>query len=66
MTSATLHRAAYASAAVLSFPLFLVTLLFALSLINPMGLAFLTTFEVKNSSTKELWVTPIGAVNTAL
>jgi hypothetical protein len=63
MTSATIHRAAYASAAVLSFPLFLVTLLFALSLINPMGPAFLTTFEVKNASGKELWVTPIGAVN---
>ena len=32
------------------------------SLINPMGLMFLTGFTVENASDEEVWVTPIGAV----
>lgn len=56
------ERILYGAAAVLAFPPFLVSLLLALSLVNPMGLAFLTTFTIENQTSKQLWVTPIGAV----
>ena len=42
-------------------PLFCVTCLFTCSLVNPMGLAFLTSFEVVNSTHEDLVITPIGA-----
>lgn len=51
--------------AVLCFPLFLLTLLMAQSLVNPMGLMFLTTFTIENRTNEHIWVTPIGAVGSA-
>ena len=51
--------------AVLCFPLFLLTLLFGLSLVNPMGLMFLTTFTIENRANEDIWVTPIGAVGSS-
>jgi|JI10StandDraft_1071094.scaffolds.fasta_scaffold253618_3 hypothetical protein len=42
-------------------PLFCLTCLFTCSVVNPMGLAFLTSFEVVNSTDEDLVVTPIGA-----
>ena len=52
------------AAAILTFPLFLLTLLVAFSVVNPMGLAFLTSFEVVNETEEPLFVTPIGAVGS--
>jgi len=43
-------------------PLLLLTLLVGLSLVNPMGLMFLTSFRIHNQSGEDLWVTPIGAI----
>ena len=42
-------------------PLFCLTCLFTFSVVNPMGLAFLTSFEVVNSTHEDLVITPIGA-----
>ena len=49
-------------AAIVTLPLFLLTLLLAFSVVNPMGMAFLTSFEVVNETNETLSVTPIGAV----
>ena len=38
------------------------TLLVGVSLVNPMGLAFLTSFTITNDSGEPVFVTPIGAV----
>jgi len=48
--------------AILLSPLFLLTVLVGSSVVNPMGLVFLTTFEVENKTSEEILVTPIGAV----
>lgn len=56
------QRLLYAAAAAATLPLVLWTLLVIFSLINPMGLMFLTNFTVENNSGEKLWVTPIGAV----
>ena len=42
-------------------PLFWLACLFAFSMVNPMALAFLTSFEVVNSTHEDLVITPIGA-----
>ena len=42
-------------------PLFCLTCLLTCSVVNPMGLAFLTSFEVVNSTHEDLVITPIGA-----
>ncbi len=65
MSSNLVIRLSYALASVVTLPLFLVTLLTGLNLVNPMGLAFLTSFHVVNRSGENLWVTPIGAVGSA-
>ena len=48
--------------AILLSPLFLLTLVIGSNVVNPMALAFLTTFEVENKTDEEIFVTPIGAV----
>ena len=57
-------RWVFLTAAIVTFPLFLLTLLLAFSVVNPMGLAFLTSFEVANETNEPLTVTPIGAVGS--
>ncbi|MCB1086515.1 MAG: hypothetical protein KDM63_05685 [Verrucomicrobiae bacterium] len=57
-------RWVFLTIAVITFPLFLLTLLFALSVVNPMGLAFLTSFDVVNETEEPLFVTPIGAIGS--
>lgn len=42
-------------------PLFCLTCLFTCSVVNPMGMAFLTSFDVVNSTHEDLVITPIGA-----
>ena len=42
-------------------PLFSLTCLFTCSAVNPMGVTFLTSFEVVNSTAENLIITPIGA-----
>jgi hypothetical protein len=42
-------------------PLFCITCLFTCSVVNPMGIGFLTTFEVVNASQEDLVISPIGA-----
>jgi hypothetical protein len=39
-------------------------LLLTLSLLNPMGLAFLTRFEIENRTGATIYVTPLGAVGS--
>ena len=56
-------RWVFLTAATITLPLFLLTLLLAFSVVNPMGLAFLTSFEVVNETNEPLSVTPIGAVS---
>ena len=48
--------------AILLLPLFSLTLMFCLNVLNPMALAFLTVFEIENKTDKVILVTPIGAV----
>ncbi len=62
MTPLLRHRWLAAGGALLTLPLFLVTLLVLLSMVNTMGLVFLTRFTIENHTDRELWVTPIGAV----
>jgi len=42
-------------------PLFCLTCLFTCSVVNPMGIGFLTSFEVVNSTKEDLIITPIGS-----
>lgn len=42
-------------------PLFCLTCLLTFSVVNPLGMAFLTSFEVVNSTGEDLIITPIGA-----
>lgn len=42
-------------------PLFCLTCLVACSVVNPMAMGFLTSFEVVNSTKEDLVVTPIGS-----
>jgi len=42
-------------------PLFCLTCLFTCGAVNPMGLSFLTSFDIVNSTEEDLVITPIGA-----
>ncbi len=56
-----LHQRVLRVAGFVLLPLFCLTCLFTCSVVNPMGLAFLTSFEVVNSTHEDLVITPIGA-----
>lgn len=60
----TWQRILTAIAGLLS-PLSLLTMLTALTMVNPMGLAFLTEFTVVNETSEDVWITPIGAIGQA-
>jgi hypothetical protein len=50
--------------AIATLPLLLLTLLFALNVVNPLARLFLTSFEIVNETEELLSVTPIGAVGS--
>lgn len=48
--------------AIVCLPLTLFSGLMLLNVVNPMGLAFLTSFTVDNQSGEPVWVTPVGTI----
>ena len=47
---------------ILTLPLFLLFLMMCLFALNPMGMGFLTEFQIENKTSVNIYVTPIGAV----
>ncbi len=47
---------------ILTFPFFLLLLLFILGSCNPMATMFQFPFEVKNGSAETVWITPLGSL----
>lgn len=57
----SLQKRLLRAAGFLLLPLFCLTCLMTCSVMNPMGVVFLTSFEVVNATGEDLLITPIGA-----